>query len=316
MRFTKPLIILSIFFTCIIMMLFFIYRDTTHPPTLTSQDVADKTLLATLQNIADATVEGGAPGIIIHVRENDSEHTVTSGVANKATGQSIATDIPLRIASISKIYTAVVIHELISEGRFSLDTKVKDLLSEKNLQDIPNFNDTTVRQLLQHTSGIADYYDLRSYLFNDWTQPITLNKMLPVIKRHKPTNAPGETYNYSNAGYLLLGEIAEVTSGESMGDLINRVITTPLGLQKTFYNIYQPVEEDIHGYGTYLRPWKDTHEYWEHSGPDGGIMASASDVSAFLQALLIKESDLTNTCLLYTSPSPRDQRGSRMPSSA
>ena len=176
-----------------------------------------------------------------------------------------------------------------------MDTKVKDLLSEEHLQDIPNFSDTTVRQLLQHTSGIADYYDLRSYLFNDWTQPITLNKMLPVIKRRKPTNAPGETYNYSNSGYLLLGEIAEVTSGESMGDLINLVITTPLALQNTFYNIYQPVGEDIHGYGTYLRPWKDTHEYWEHSGPDGGITASVSDVSAFLQALLIKESKLTNT---------------------
>lgn len=293
MRFLKPLIILVAVLAFIGGGLFAVYRDQTNPPRFTSEDFAGQDMQTAMQQIASATVEGGAPGVVIHIRQNGESRTVAAGLANKAAGQPMPTDTPLRIASISKIYTGAVIHHLLAQSAFELTTPISDLLPPEMLDGIPNADEATVRQLLQHTSGIPDYYDIRSYLFSDWREPITLERMLPVIRRNPATGAPGAEYHYSNTGYLLLGEIAETVSGKPMDALIEEVITSPLGLQATYYNQYQPVPEDIHGYGTYLRPWKDTHEYWEHSGPDGGVMASAQDVSAFLAALLIEDGPLS-----------------------
>ena len=127
------------------------------------------------------------------------------------------------------------------------------------MDGLHNGPDITVRHLLLHQSGIADYYDLRHYLFSDWkTEPLTLERTLPVSKRGKPTGAAGERFEYSNMGYIFLGAIAEEVSGETMGALIGRYITEPLGATGTTYNVKHPVADSIHGYGTILRPWADT----------------------------------------------------------
>ncbi len=292
MRFNRIILPIALFIAVAALALFVAYRDTTEAPRFTAEDFSGQTFQAVAQRIAEATVDGGAPGTIVHIRHNGVVYTSAAGVANKTTGQAIALDTPLRIASVSKVYTAAIIHALVAEGRLSLDTPIVDILPHETLQGIPNADQTTVRHLLLHTSGIPDYYDIRSYLFSDWREPITLDRMLPVIRRHDATGPAGAGYAYSNSGYLLLGEIAEAVSGQAFEDLVSQVILAPLALKSTYYSQFQPVETDIHGYGTYLRPWKDTHEYFEHSGPDGGIMASAADVSAFLDALMISNGPL------------------------
>jgi len=295
MRFIKPLAIAAAFIATATVGLFVVYGDHTEPPRLASEDFSGQTFQEAAQLIADATVEGGAPGAIIHIRHNGVTYSSASGVANKTTDQVMPTDLPLRIGSITKVYTAAVIHSLLADGRLMLETPIKDVLSTETLDGIANADQATIRQLLLHTSGIPDYYDIPSYLFSDWREPITLERMLPIVRRHKATNAPGATYAYSNTGYLLLAEIAEAVSEQSFEELIEQVIIEPLELQSTYYNIFQAVENDVHGYGTYLRPWKDTHMYFEHSGADGGLMASVSDVSAFLEALLIDDGPLRKT---------------------
>ena len=167
-------------------------------------------------------------------------------------------------------------------------------MSEDVLTGVPNANSATVRQLLYHTSGIPDYYDIRSYFTEDWREPISLERMLPHVRRMKATGTPGQTYSYSNTGYLYLGAVAEAVSGKSLGDLIQDTIITPLGFDETYYNVRKVSDQDIHGYGTYLRPWKDATIYWEHSGADSGIMASASDVSSFLAALTFDGGNLND----------------------
>jgi len=295
MRFIKPLIIFGAVISTAALGLFAIYGDHTNPPRMTAEDFASQTFQEATRLIADATVAGGAPGAIVHIRHKGVSYSSAAGIANKTTGQPMATDLPLRIGSITKIYTAAVIHRLLVDGRLSLDTRIKDILPAEMLDQVPNTDYATIRQLLLHTSGIPDYYDVQSYLFTDWREPITLERMLPVVRRHEATNPPGASYAYSNTGYLLLAEIAEVVTGISFEELLKQVITEPLGLQSTYYNVFQPVENDIHGYGTYLRPWKDTHGYFEHSGADGGLMASVSDLSLFLEELLIGDGPLRET---------------------
>ena len=238
-----------------------------------------------MQQIADASVEGGAPGALIHVRKDGKGFSVSAGLANKATGQPMSEKEPIRVASVSKIYTAVVIHALVDQGLIDLDVALADVLPESVLKGVPNAKAATLRQLLYHTSGIPDYYDLRSYVLEDWREPISLERMLPHVRRMKATGAPGEAYAYSNTGYLYLGAVAEAVSGKSLRTLIEEVIIKPLGFEDTYYNVRQTSDQDIHGYGTYLRPWKDATIYWEHSGPDSGIMARASEVALFLEAL-------------------------------
>ncbi|MEM9262682.1 MAG: serine hydrolase domain-containing protein, partial [Pseudomonadota bacterium] len=109
--------------------------------------------------------------------------------------------------------------------------------------------------------------------------------MLPVAKRGKATGAPGEAFAYSNFGYVLLGEISERASGRDLGDLIRERILAPLAASDTVYNVKHPIAPSIHGYGTNFRPWSDTWVYWEHSGPDAGVMAPAEDVLRFIDAL-------------------------------
>ena len=268
---------------------FFGYRDTTEPPRLGAEDFAGLDVSGALGKLAGATVDGGAPGTVLLFQKDGLRAVETDGTANKATGAPMPADHPLRMASISKLYTAAVIHSLIAEGRLSLDQKIAEILPADVMDGLHNGPDITVRHLLLHQSGIADYYDLRHYLFSDWkNEPLTLERTLPVSKRGKPTGAAGERFEYSNMGYILLGAIAEEVSGETLGALIARYITEPLGATETVYNVKHPVPDSIHGYGTVLRPWADTWNHWEHSGPDGGLMAPAHEIAGFLEALFFE----------------------------
>lgn len=273
----------------VILVWFVGYRDTTEPPYFEASEFAGLGTSTALQKLAVATVDGGAPGALIYLQQGQAAFVETAGTANKATGAAMPANHPLRMASISKLYTGVVIHSLIGEGRLQLDQKIADILPDEIIDGLHNGADITVRHLLLHMSGIADYYDTRHYLFGDWTkQPLTLERTLGVSKRGKPTGAAGERFEYSNMGYILLGEIAQTVSGQTLGALIETYITLPLGHHHTTYNVKYPVEDSIHGYGTILRPWADTWEYWEHSGPDAGVMAPAYEIAGLLSALFLE----------------------------
>ncbi len=274
---------------------FFGYRDTVLAPRFEAADFAGMDMPRALLKVVEGTVEGGAPGALVLFQRGQLAAIEATGVANKADGAPMPPDHPLRVGSISKLYTAAVIHGLIAEDRLSLDTKIADILSADVMEGLHNGRDITVRHLLTHHSGVPDYYDARHYLFGDWkNEPLTLERVLPVSKRGKPTGAAGERFEYSNMGYILLGAIAEEASGERLGALIERYVTGPLALRQTSYNVKHPVTPSIHGYGTYLRPWADTWNHWEHSGPDAGVMASAFDVAAFLAALFLEDGELAH----------------------
>jgi len=262
-----------------------VYRDSTQAPKLSNADFSGLDLQESVQAIADATVKGGAPGVVITVRKENQEFNATAGLANKVSGLEMSADMPLRIASVSKVYTATVVMSLVERGLIDLDSPIANYLNKNTIDGLPNAQQATVRQLLLHTSGIPDYYDLRSYFLQDWSTPITLERTLPVAKRGAAKFVAGEQYEYSNMGYILLGEIAKSVSGQSLSELIEQTIISPLGLKRTYYNIKHPTENGIHGYGTILRPWADTYDLWEHSGPDAGIMATASETAQFLEAL-------------------------------
>lgn len=271
------------------------YRDTTRSILLEASDFAGLDMQAALQKVADAAIEGGAPGAVVYAYYHGETFEAAAGIANKRTGQPMPTEHPLRMASITKVYTSAIVLGLVGEGKLRLDQPISEVLPADVISKLYNGTDITVRHLLQHTSGIADYYDAQHYLFGDWTtEPLTLERTLPVSARGQPSGQAGERFNYTSMSFIVLGRVAELASGEPYDVLLERFVTRRLGHMATTYNVKHPVPDSIHGYGTKLRPWADTWDYWEHSGPDAGIMAPAHEIVEFLRALTFEGGALSD----------------------
>lgn len=245
-----------------------------------------------LYQAVERAAEDSKAGAILEVEGCGLSFRHASGVANRKTGAPMPLDEQLRIGSVGKLYTAAVIHKLASDGLLDLDTTAIGYLNEGQIAGVPN-SEATVRQLLNHTSGVPDYYDARSYLFTDWTQPITSERTFEVARRKNATNAPGASYAYSNTNYQILGLAAERVTGESLGNLIATHLLDPLSLIETRYNTEHP-GGTIHGYGTELSPNADTWKYAENTGADSGITATSADLSKFLRALFVEGGEFTS----------------------
>lgn len=276
-----------------------IYGHSYSPTRLEVSDFKQLALDEAARKIVETSHSDGAPAAILYISTGTETQTLTSAAAaagaagDGGTAPIDVKETPLRIASISKLFTAAIVISLVQEGEIELGAKISEYLAPTVIDGLPNGDVATVRQLLLHTGGIPDYYDLGSYLFQDWKEPITLERMLPVAKRGKAAFAAGEDYSYSNMGYVLLGEIAENVTGETLGTLMENRIFDPLDLKSARYNVKHAEGARLHGRGTYARPWADTYVFWEHSGPDAGVTITAQDLGVFIRALFAKDGDFS-----------------------
>jgi len=245
-----------------------------------------------LEQAVSRAAEGTRAGAILDVQGCGVSFRQAKGVASRKTKAAMPLDEELRIASIGKLYTGAVIHIFAGQGRLNLDRPATAYLTHGEIDGVPN-GEATLRQLLNHTSGVPDYYDARSYLFIDWTKPITSDRALKVARRRSATNEPGEAYSYSNTNYQILALVAESATGQSLGELIQSQVIEPLQLTETRYHTQHP-GDTIHGYGTVLRPNADTWKYAENTGADSGITASSSDLNRYLQALFLQGGELAS----------------------
>lgn len=201
---------------------------------------------ATIDEMLVAALAHGIPGIALAVEQRGK--VIYSGAAGVA---SIEQDIPLkptdrfRIYSITKTFTATIVYQLVDEGILTLDDTVAQWLDEPEIARIPNVEHATIRQVLNHTSGIYDFADDDSPFWDDaflgpeadWTKVWTLPELLAYADpaNHAPYFAPGEGFHYSNTNYLLLGMIIEKATGREFGGELQSRILTPLGLNDTFF---------------------------------------------------------------------------------
>jgi len=202
-------------------------------------------------------------------------------------GQPLTTDMVFGIASNSKLFTAVTFLRLAEDNLINLD----DPLSKW----IPNYTNVnpaiTIRQLLNHTSGISDPFfttglldTIQKYPTYAYTPTEILTWLGPKVYN------PGIGYNYSNINYVLAGMVAKSATGNDISKLIRDYILTPLHLNSTFYDIEEP---EI---GTLAHRWTgdiavDLHDTSRISlntagGPAGSIFSTASDIVKWYHALM------------------------------
>lgn len=235
-----------------------------------------------------ALEESRSPGALVGVWAPGKGNWVTArGTANLETGQPARTDDKTRIGSITKTFVATVVLQLVDGDKIDLDDPI-----EKYLAFVPVNSGITVRQLLNHSSGIFDIEnddpDFRKAVDENPAKAISPQKIVELSMSHEPYNKPGEGGHYSNANYKALGLIVEKVTGKDLGTVIQERIFDKLGLEKTVFATKPEIEgEHIHGYALLpeqtfdmtVRP--DIWELWA----SGNIVSTLEDQKKWAEAI-------------------------------
>jgi D-alanyl-D-alanine carboxypeptidase len=246
---------------------------------------------AKLQQGVDALVASGAPGALLLVRDGDRTVRLTGGFGDVARKTPMRAHDHFKIASLTKTYTATVVLQLAAAGKLRLSDSVERWLPGL----VPNGRHITVRQLLNHTSGIAEFETdpryLKPYLSGDFGFYWAPRKLVEMAVSHPPVFPPGKTSvsSYSNTNYVLAGLIAEAASGHSFATELKRWIFRPLGLRHTSYQTKPGLPAPYaHGYMVVDKPpMIDVTGLSPSLSPhSGAIVSTATDVADFYRALL------------------------------
>jgi D-alanyl-D-alanine carboxypeptidase len=154
------------------------------------------------------------------------------------------------VGSITKMFVACVIEQLIDEGRLNLEATARELLGDAVVAGIPNADRATVRQLLDHTSGVPSWEFDSQWIRNGRGAAMDVDHIwgkteaLDYLKsgRDKAANEPGAGYSYSNSNYTLLGLIIEKVTGHDAVQEIHARILAPLGLTDIRFEGFEPVD--------------------------------------------------------------------------
>ena len=230
----------------------------------------------TVQEQLDKAADYGFDGIIVCVNKkgNQSEF-YTSGYKNRENKIPADPNALFKIASVSKLYNAVAVAKLVSEGKLSLDKTLADYLPELNGR-IEYADEITLRMLVKHRSGIPNYTDTYMY----WAAPKeTADENLALVLDLPANFKPDEDYEYCNTNYLLLGRIMNRVLGYDKFQYIQEEILNPLNLKHTFGSIQDVNIDDVMS-GYYVGYDADLK-----TDNIGSILATAEDLSKFIRAL-------------------------------
>lgn len=247
----------------------------------------DASLEARLAAVLEAVPVEEVPGILLMVDRPDERISLTRGYEDRETRAPIRMESVMRAGSICKTYMAALTVKMAGAGQIDLEAPLSLYVDPAVMAQLPEGLDPTIRQLLNHTSGVPDYYSERFYE-EDWdiSQRLTPALVLHAIRGLPATQVPGTVYDYSNTNYHLVALVLEAVSGKSVASLLQAELIGPLGLQHTYYDAVFPPGDTIHGYGSPFDPWADMFESRENTGPDGGMMMRPSDLVIWLRALL------------------------------
>ena len=210
-------------------------RGTSTTAPAAAPPVMDDATRATLDQLFDAQFAAtGVAGLAGVVRIGDGVWTRSTGFADLASGEAFRPGDFMRIASITKTFTATAVLQLVDAGRLSLDDPL-----EAYVPGVINGTLASIRDLLAMQSGIPDYTANQAFADRftaDPTMPWSDADTLAVIAEAPgPDFAPGERCAYCDSNYALLGMVAQAVTGEPAGALITSSVIQPLGLKATLY---------------------------------------------------------------------------------
>jgi D-alanyl-D-alanine carboxypeptidase len=230
---------------------------------------------------------GGPPGVIAVVQRGLDREVHSFGVANVRTERPMKINDRMRIASTAKAFSGAVALSLVSKGKLSLD----DTIGE-HLPELPEaWHEITLRQLLNHTSGLPDFSlspAFQEALTANLTQPPPPEELLSFIEDEPLNFEPGARYHYSNTDNIVVALMVEAATGKTYEQQLRKQVYKPLGLTKTSLprgaNLREPF---IHGYDNdpSEQPPEDVSEViaagWAWAS--GGIVSTPADLNTFIR---------------------------------
>jgi D-alanyl-D-alanine carboxypeptidase len=245
----------------------------------------------TLQRQLDALVEaeGGPPGVIVTLRRGPRRTVLSAGVANVETGRAPRASDHMRIASVAKAFSGAVALRLVAERKLALDDTIGSVLP-----GLPGaWAAVTVRQLLNHTSGLPDYTQsdgFRKQFEDDPGGFVSPRKIVSWVQSDPLVFKPGKRYEYSNTDNIVVGLMAEKVSGKPYARLLRRIVFKPLRLRRTSFPTSPPLPRPfIHGYLVEgAGPPQDVSTLLSPSGAwaSGAVVSTPNDLNTFIGGYL------------------------------
>lgn len=208
------------------------------------------------------------------------------GLADRTFGAKADRQTKFHIGSMNKMFTAVAIAQLVEAGKLRWDSTLAETMPE--YPDQAAAAKISVWQLLRHTAGLGDFFVPE--FFQNRQKFVNPGDYLDLIARQPRTFEPGEDWNYSNAGYVLLGRIVENASGEGYFDYIQRHVFAPAGMNSSGFDSQEDITPKLAtGYfkeGAFAAAWKANWMTLPFKGsPAGGGYSTNDDLLKFAGAL-------------------------------
>lgn len=229
---------------------------------------------------------GGPPGAIAVLRRGGRTEVYRSGVADIGTGRPPSPTDHMRLASIAKAYSGAVALRLVDQGRLGLHTTIG-----RRLPQLPAaWGKVTLRQLLNHTSGLPDFSssaDFREILAKDPHHVFDSRRLLDFVAGQPLAFRPGSRYQYSNSDNIAIALMAEAATGRRYEDLLKHLVYRPLGARETSLpEGFRLPEPYLHGYAVAPpAPPEDVTELFGTSGvwASGAVVATPDDLGRFIR---------------------------------
>jgi D-alanyl-D-alanine carboxypeptidase len=226
----------------------------------------------------------GAPSVAIGVvRRGETVVMKGWGKADLENDVAATEHSVYRIGSVTKQFTAAAVMQLVEQGKVQLTDSIG-----AHLPTLPAaWRGVTVRQLLNHTSGIPSYTGIGQAWLRRWGEEMIPDSLVALTATHAMWFAPGTSYRYDNTGYVVLGMLIEKLAGRPWATDIEERFLKPLGLTETLNCLTAPVvPRRVHGYDPAGAGWVNT-PYLAMSQPyaAGALCSSVHDLARWNQAL-------------------------------
>jgi D-alanyl-D-alanine carboxypeptidase len=249
------------------------------------------------QGLLEQYAGEGIPGVVLFVQTPQGIWNGAAGFAEIETSTRMQPVNLFDAASVTKIYTAAATMLLVEDRVLELNANISRYLPDTVYGRLPNGTSATVRQLLDHSSGIPDFSGTPRYMTDLYADPMgeyPLEKLLGYVYEQSPVGPAGTVYSYSNTNYFLLAMIMDNAAGDH-AKIISERILKPLGLKATYYkneagwpsppgmvNSY----EDLEGDGNLMNVTAVGVHLADFFMGNAGLIASSADFAGFLQNLL------------------------------
>ncbi len=263
---------------------------------------------AQYQSLIEEYVKKGLPGVILLVKDDNGFYIGSAGMADIKEGIKLQPCHISKIASITKFMLGVAILRLEEKGILSLNDPVSKYISKDKLNKIGNGNaPLTIRNLMNHTSGIYDVIDDQGFylqVLNDPSKHWTADDLLKYVY-NKPAMfpfSPDDTAAYSNTNFTLLSMLVESATGKPQSQVLHEEVIDKLGLNDTYYFWHDPLPAGKIAQGYYdlynngnLENLTD----WNTGSGNGygGVYSTVWDMYEFIDALYVKKTLLTHASL-------------------